>query len=157
MLRSTVTRPVYLPLKHPSGARKKIFTTLRQLRGFLCETPSLTRWRVCRLQLLLAPASADTLRSKSRGTHDHILLSQIREPQPIGLGSRICIPPGTGWPNYTPILWGLFRHLLWLAGLRWKPSLYGLWADPIEHALSNNFSVAVWRVRCRGNLFDGIF
>jgi hypothetical protein len=38
------------------------------------------RGRVCRLQLLLAVASAVVLGSKSRGTHDHILLSQIRGP-----------------------------------------------------------------------------
>jgi hypothetical protein len=35
--------------------------------------------RVCRLQLLMAITSADILRSESRGTHDHILLSQIRD------------------------------------------------------------------------------
>jgi hypothetical protein len=34
---------------------------------------------VYRLQLLLALASAVILRSESRGTHDHILLSQIRD------------------------------------------------------------------------------
>jgi hypothetical protein len=39
---------------------------------------SLTRGWVCRLQLLLVLASAVILRSKSRGTHDHILPSQIR-------------------------------------------------------------------------------
>jgi hypothetical protein len=42
-------------------------------------TSSLTRGWVCRLQLLLVLASAVILRSKSRGTHDHILLSQIRD------------------------------------------------------------------------------
>jgi hypothetical protein len=35
--------------------------------------------RVCRLQLLLALASAVILGSESRGTFDHILLSQIRD------------------------------------------------------------------------------
>jgi hypothetical protein len=34
---------------------------------------------VCRFQLLLALASAVILRSESSGTHDHILLSQIRD------------------------------------------------------------------------------
>jgi hypothetical protein len=34
---------------------------------------------VCRLQSLLTPASAVILRSESRGTHDHILVSQIRD------------------------------------------------------------------------------
>jgi hypothetical protein len=35
--------------------------------------------RVCRLQLLLVLASAVILGSQSRGTHDPILLSQIRD------------------------------------------------------------------------------
>jgi hypothetical protein len=42
-------------------------------------TSSLRRWWVCRLQLLLVLASAEILGSESRGTHDHILLSQIRD------------------------------------------------------------------------------
>jgi hypothetical protein len=42
-------------------------------------TSSLTRAWVCCLQLLLALASAVFLRSVSRGTHDHSLLSQIRD------------------------------------------------------------------------------
>jgi hypothetical protein len=40
--------------------------------------PSLTKGRVCRLQSLLALASAVILVSESRETHHHILLSQIR-------------------------------------------------------------------------------
>jgi hypothetical protein len=43
---------------------------------------SLTRGQVCRLQLLLALASAVFLGSESRGTRDHILLSQIRDSPP---------------------------------------------------------------------------
>jgi hypothetical protein len=39
----------------------------------------LTRGQVCRLQLLLVLASAVIFGSKSRGTHDHILLSLIRD------------------------------------------------------------------------------
>jgi hypothetical protein len=42
-------------------------------------SPSLTRGWVCRLQLLPVLASAVILGSESRGTHDHILLSQIRD------------------------------------------------------------------------------
>jgi hypothetical protein len=42
-------------------------------------TSSMTREWVCRLQLLLALAIAVILRSESRGTHDHILLPQIRD------------------------------------------------------------------------------
>jgi hypothetical protein len=43
------------------------------------DTLSLARGRVCRLQLLLALANAVILGSESRETHDHILLSQIRD------------------------------------------------------------------------------
>jgi hypothetical protein len=42
-------------------------------------TSSLTRGWVCRSQLLLVLASAVILGSEYRGTHDHILLSQIRD------------------------------------------------------------------------------
>jgi hypothetical protein len=42
-------------------------------------THSLTRGWVCRLQLLLALANAVILGFGSHGTHDHILLPQIRD------------------------------------------------------------------------------
>jgi hypothetical protein len=64
--------------------------------GLLMWAFSMTRGRVCRLQLLLAFASAVILGSESLGTHDHILLSQIRD-----------------FP---------FRRLLRLAGSRWMYS-----------------------------------
>jgi hypothetical protein len=60
---------------------------------------------VCRLQLLLALASAVILRSESRGTHDHILLSQIRNSPRPG-------PSGTGWTSYTPRHWVM--HSDWI-------------------------------------------
>jgi hypothetical protein len=62
-----------------------------------CGAPSVTRGRVCRLQLLLVLASAVILGSEFRGSRDHILLSQIRD-----------------FP---------FRCLLRLAGLRWRYSI----------------------------------
>jgi hypothetical protein len=71
---------------------------------------SLTRGRICNLflQLLLGLARAVTLGSGSSRTHDHILLSHLRLPQPGGPGSRIYIPQeqsgpviplGTGFPS----------------------------------------------------------
>jgi hypothetical protein len=58
--------------------------------------PSLTRGRVCHLQLLLTFASTVIFGSESRRTRGHILLSEIRD-----------------FP---------FRRLLWLAGSQWRYS-----------------------------------
>jgi hypothetical protein len=69
-------------------------------------TSSLTRGWICRLQLLLALASVVILRSASCGTHDHILLSQIRRVPPTWRARFPCLyPPGTGWPSYAPRHW----------------------------------------------------
>jgi hypothetical protein len=56
------------------------FLLMSDICGFVdVGRPPLTRGRVCRLQFLLVMASAVILRLESRGTHDHILLSQIRD------------------------------------------------------------------------------
>jgi hypothetical protein len=113
-LRPTVSRPVCLGVRRASGICDQFFFLLeisfKQLRVCYFVAPSLTRGRVCNLlvQLLLGLARAVTLRSQSRRTHDHILLSYLRLPKPGGTGSRIyipqeqggpVIPPGTGFPS----------------------------------------------------------
>jgi hypothetical protein len=74
---TTISRPVSLGIRQPSGACDQIFITVWQLRVCSCGALSLTRGRVCHLQLLVGLASAVILGSGSRGTRDHILLSQI--------------------------------------------------------------------------------
>jgi hypothetical protein len=94
--RPTASLPVCLGIKHPSGDYDQISITVWQLWVCWCGAFSLTRGRDCRLQLLLALANAVILGSEFLGTHDHILLSQIRD-----------------FP---------FCSLLRLAGLRWRYS-----------------------------------
>jgi hypothetical protein len=70
------------------------------------------RWGwVCRLQLLLALASAVILRSDFRGTHDHILHSQIWDSPNLEGQVPVFISPGTGWPSYTLRHWVPFSSL----------------------------------------------
>jgi hypothetical protein len=80
MLRPTVIPPVCLGIRHSSRSSDHFFPFLliifRQSRVCWCGAPSLTRERICGLDLLLGLANATFLRSESRGAHDHTLLSQ---------------------------------------------------------------------------------
>jgi hypothetical protein len=79
-------------------------STVRELLCW-CGAPSLTRGRVCRLQFLLAFASTVILESKSGGTRDHILLSQIQDSPTWRTRSPYLQPPGIGWPCNIPRHW----------------------------------------------------
>jgi hypothetical protein len=79
MLQLTVSRPVCLGIKHSYGVYDQIFITVKQFRVCWFGASSLTRGRVCRVQLLLDLANAVFLGSESRETRKHNLLSQIRD------------------------------------------------------------------------------
>jgi hypothetical protein len=60
---------------------------------------------MCHLQLLLVLASAVILRSEFRGTHDRILLSQIRDTPTWRPRFPYLYTPGREWSSYTPSHW----------------------------------------------------
>jgi hypothetical protein len=90
MLRPTVSWPVSLGIKHPSGLTTR-FLFLSDSCVFNVGR-SLTRGRVCRLQFLQVLASAVILGSKSRGTRDrYFTVSDSRLP--------FSLPPTTRRPT----------------------------------------------------------
>jgi hypothetical protein len=117
ILRPTVSRPVCLGIKHPSGAYDQICITVRQLRVYRCGALTHKRTGFCRLQLLLAFASAVILESETRWTRDHILLSEIRD-----------------FP---------FRCLLRLAGLWWRYST----PPQAQSGAHDQIFITVWQLR----------
>jgi hypothetical protein len=113
-------------------------------------------------KLLLGLASTVMLGSKSRGTHDHMLLSQTRDPAPpnleghvpvfISLSDKVAgpvIPPGTGFP---------FRRLLvgpWIIKSRpdcKEPFLGAIQHQPLinrtHHSLQCNTCVRYYSAGC---------
>jgi hypothetical protein len=65
--------------KAPIWGLRPEFYCCQKVAGLLLWSVSLTEGRVCRIELLLTLASAVILGTESRGTRDHILLSQIRD------------------------------------------------------------------------------
>jgi hypothetical protein len=119
----------YLKLKivlvsgsHLQPMNRFLFSVWR-LRPSWCGPPSLTRvWiRNLLVQLLLGLTRAITLGSRSRRTHDHILLSHLRHSYIEGQVVDVISSKNREAKIYPKAL-GSFCRLLRLAGLRWRYS-----------------------------------
>jgi hypothetical protein len=105
-LRPTVSRPVRLSVRHPSGTHDQFFFLLdiffRQLGVSFAELP-LTRRRVCNLLLLLVLASA-----VPRDSIPNYIVPILETPPTWRARSLHLYLPGTEWPSYTPGHWVSF-------------------------------------------------
>jgi hypothetical protein len=99
--------PISLSWHHaPSDSWHSNFTFQLNTCGYSpYATSFLTRGWVCRSQLLLGLASTVILRSESRETHYHILLSQIRDSPNLDDQVHIFISPLNRWAGYIPRHW----------------------------------------------------
>jgi hypothetical protein len=104
ILRPTVSRPVRLCVRPPSGTRHQFFFLLesffRPLRVYYFVAPSLTIGRSCNLLLLLVLASA-----VPQDSRPYFIVPILETPPTWMTRSPYSYPPGTGWPRYTPGHW----------------------------------------------------
>jgi hypothetical protein len=92
------------------GLMTRFFNIVRQLRVCWNGAPSLTRGRVCLLQLLLSSPAQSFSGPSPAGLMT--IFHCLRFENPSTWRTRSLYPPGTGWPSYTPRHWVVSHSLL---------------------------------------------
>jgi hypothetical protein len=138
-LRLTVSRPVWLGVRRPSGTCDRFFFLLeisfRQLRVSYVVAPSPMRGWVCNLLyncFWALPEQSLLGRSLTELTAIFYFLSHPRLPQPGGLGPRIYIPQEQSGPVLSSGTGFLFLSPLRLVGLWWR------YSNPPPHGLARD-------------------
>jgi hypothetical protein len=134
MLRPTVSRPVCLGVKHPSGAYDQ-FLLLSDRCGFIDVGCSL--WRENGLPFTIAAAPRQRSHSWIRVPREswpYFAVTDSRLPQPGAPGPNIYIPQEQGGPVIPPGTGFPFRRLLRLSGLRWR------YSNPAVHLFYKHFA-----------------
>jgi hypothetical protein len=132
-LRPTVSRPVSLGVRRPSGTRDQFFFTLeisfRQLRLGYFVAPSLTRGRVCNLLYNYFWALPEqSLLGGSPAELTAMFYCLIWDSPNLEGQVPVFISPRTRVAQWCPRALGyLFCRLLRLAGLRWR------YSNPVPH------------------------
>jgi hypothetical protein len=104
---------------------------------------SLTRGCVCRLQLLISFASAVILRFESRGTHDHILLSQTRDSRNLEGQFPVFIAPRNRVAQIRPQILGSLSSL---------PTTHGAMVEISDPTSTRGLALTNFRTRLRYNI-----